>query len=756
MKIWVLWRLSETKDGKMTKIPFAASGGETGTDEKHRGTWVSYDDAVKAAKERKASGVGFIIPEGYFCLDIDHVDPDDSFVKNYISRFCSYSELSQSKKGVHIYGKVDLSKLPVREDENGKRKLDKSFYMKNSKKNLELYIGGVTNRFMVFTGDALNGMPVCDCTAAVNAVLDKDMRKAPKQKYNPKRDGDSPEDREAFNIIMKLQGQKNGEKFKKLFIEGDFSDYGSQSEADAALCSMIAFRTGDDPAMIDRVFRQSALYRPKWSDREDYRDSTIRLGIDSCNGNYVRSKMPHPDFVFIDDFGNEKINAALLAKDVRENSDYLLVRDNGKQALQIYVYENGVYRLYSPDMFKGLIISRIKEYDESLVRMSKVNDAYSQLITERSTLLQDDLNSDEGIINFKNGILDLKTMKLLPHSPQFISTIQMPVDWSGEAKPTPEYDSYIYTLTDGNRGVRTLLEQYGGAVISNIRGYRMKKCLFLCGPGDTGKSQYKALIEKLIGQGNFTSMDLSEIEARFGTGQLYGTRLGGSSDMSFMTVSEVKTLKKVTGGDSIFAEFKGQQGFEYKYGGLLMFCMNRLPRFGGDDGEWVYNRIMVVNCSNVIPKEKQDKQLLEKLYAEREGIVYRFVLALRDVIKNGYCFDEPECVIRARDKYRSENSSVISFFKECMERRSGDRIKDSCTTSKLYDVYRAWCVKNTNGFAKSIKDFRTDLAGYLNVKAEDMICHKRDGNYFKDYTLNIETKKEYRLEYGVDCPGNME
>ena len=42
--------------------------------------------------------------------------------------------------------------------------------------------------------------------------------------------------------------------------------------------------------------------------------------------------------------------------------------------------------------------------------------------------------------------------------------------------------------------------------------------------------------------------------------------------------------------------------------------MNRLPKFGGDDGKWVYDRIMVVDCPNVIPKEQQDKQLLEKMY----------------------------------------------------------------------------------------------------------------------------------------------
>lgn len=138
-------------------------------------------------------------------------------------------------------------------------------------------------------------------------------------------------------------------------------------------------------------------------------------------------------------------------------------------------------------------------------------------------------------------------------------------------------------------------------IISNVKVWRMKKSLFLVGDGNTGKSQLKSLVERLLGKDNFIGIDLKEIEARFDTGAVYGTRLAVSYDMSFLTVDELKTFKKMTGVDSLFAEFKGQQSFEYTYGGLLWFCMNRLPKSGGDGGQWIYDRILVVNCPNVIP-----------------------------------------------------------------------------------------------------------------------------------------------------------
>ena len=59
---------------------------------------------------------------------------------------------------------------------------------------------------------------------------------------------------------------------------------------------------------------------------------------------------------------------------------------------------------------------------------------------------------------------------------------------------------------------------------------------------------------------------------------------------------------------------------------------------------------MVVSCPNVIPNAKQDKRLLDKMYAEREGIVHKAVCALQQVIRNGYRFSEPNSVNTDRSK----------------------------------------------------------------------------------------------------------
>ena len=284
MPIWLLW-CKQNRGGKVSKIPFAASGKPSGTSETYRDTWVTHAEALQAAPAKKAAGVGFVIPKGMFFLDIDHRDLDDPMVQEIIALFNSYSEISASGEGIHIYGLCDADQLPVSEG-----KLSKEYYTHHPDNGLELYIGGLTNRFTVFTGNIFNDRPLVDCTAVIQDTLERYMRKKPAKQ--------SPLDKKADEMIAKLRAQKNVDKFSALFDHGQILGQ-SHSEADACLCAMIAFRAGDKPDLIDAVFRQSALYRAKW-DREDYRQATITRGIEASKRLKSRKKQ-RPAFIKVDE-----------------------------------------------------------------------------------------------------------------------------------------------------------------------------------------------------------------------------------------------------------------------------------------------------------------------------------------------------------------------------------------------------------------------------------------------------------------------
>lgn len=83
--------------------------------------------------------------------------------------------------------------------------------------------------------------------------------------------------------------------------------------------------------------------------------------------------------------------------------------------------------------------------------MGKVTEVYNQLITDLNYVNQGALNADEDLINFQNGLLRVTAteLTLLPHSPDVLSTVQIPCNWTGKPSPTPVFDSYMITLTGG-------------------------------------------------------------------------------------------------------------------------------------------------------------------------------------------------------------------------------------------------------------------------------------------------------------------
>lgn len=97
------------------------------------------------------------------------------------------------------------------------------------------------------------------------------------------------------------------------------------------------------------------------------------------------------------------------------------------------------------------------------------------------------------------------------------------------------------------------------------------------------------------------------------------------------------------------------------------------------------------------------------------------------------------------------NNTVITFFEECMQERPQGKITDLCTTGKVYDVYKAWCKDNNHGYHKTAKEFRNELARYLNAPYINLITRRgKSGNYYKNYTLTDDAKESYKKVYGYD------
>ena len=422
----------------------------------------------------------------------------------------------------------------------------------------------------------------------------------------------------------------------------------------------------------------------------------------------------------------ERVNPALLADYIRQQNKLLSV--SGQRSNRIYIYQHGVYQALTDAALLGLIKQPVIEYDRRLLNMTDIRRAADDLLTDRDTVSEENLNADENLINFRNGLFSISKNKFLPHSEKVLSTIQLPFDYDAAATDCRRTVEYLFQLSGEDKEVFELLLQIAGVSISNIYGFRFKSAPILYGAGNSGKSQYVLLLQYLLGAENCASGSLSDLEQRFGTNALYLKRLYYDADMPFCSVDALRYFKCLTGGDTIPIEFKGKDSFSTVYRGLLIFCTNELPRFGGDRGEWVYDRIIPIPCGNSIPVHMQDKQLQDKLRAEGQAFVCSMLIpALQQVIRNNYRFAMPEKCKAARAAYEVDNSPVREFFQ-----RFCDLSGEPVMARKFVDAFQTWYSTERGGRKSGIssKLINRELCQHLNISHDELKIKRKDSEYY--------------------------
>jgi P4 family phage/plasmid primase-like protien len=485
------------------------------------------------------------------------------------------------------------------------------------------------------------------------------------------------------------------------------------------------------------TYKSEALRMLRARRRELRREQTGQNGRDLSDFPYIiEHEAEQGDLYYT-------VSCPLLAEYIRQNCRYIIIHDHFSDHDRMFWYEGGVYKPITDSILQGYIKGYITAFDLSVLKMRDVLEVMKDLKTDMRFVSENELNANEDIINFQNGLYSISDNRLMPHTPDIYSTIQIPCDYNKDSSDCPNFQKYLFELVNNDVDKANLLLEYMAACISNIKGYRMKKALFMYGKGNTGKSQAKALTEMLLGDENCAAGDLADLEERFGTSSLYQKRLYGAGDMSFVGIKELKKFKNVTGGDDILLEFKGKNSFPFKYKGLLWFCTNELPSFGGDRGDWVYDRIIPFECKNVIPKSKQDKHLLDKMFAEREAIISTYLIpALQRLIDNGYNFTLPNNVLDALESYKDRNSPVRTFYKECCIMRN--EYTDGITGAKLFKVFKAWYSDNMGrACGYSMRAFKGEIAEALGLSVNFDPEIRRNNGRFLPLTLNKETMDNY-------------
>lgn len=695
-------------------------------------TWSDFDTAVKASEQ--FTGIGFMFGNSpYFGVDIDKVEPEirefldggSGIVTEFIHALQSYAELSPSGKGIHIICRGSLPK-------GGRRR-----------GCVEMYD---TGRFFTVTGNGFGGYSdIRDSTEAIKPLHEKYLGGA---KVEPVQRALCPAElpATASEVLELARKAKNGDKFSALY-SGNIAGYNSSSEADMALCNMLAFWTGRNTALMDELFRSSGLMRDKWDRRQSgstYGALTIAKAAESCSQIYqppvkFRVKIggggtpdePEETKLYtLDDMGNAQRFLDIFGEEFRYNyTDKCFLYWDGRRwaadldgcaeraadaAIEAMRQEAEYYAKTDDDLAKAF---------GKHIRSSRSNKSKTNMLKELQhnvPILPHQLDKHKMAFNVPNGTLSLRSGTLVEHDRAHLITKLSPIEYTDNA----DCPMWLRFLDDIFAGDKELIRYIQKAVGYSMTGDTSEQCVFfLFGTGSNGKSTFLEVLHSIFGD-YVMNIQPETIMVKNNTGnginsdiaRLKGARLVTTVEPNEGVRLNEGLIKQLTGDDTVTARKLYGNEFEFKPEFKLWMATNHKPIIRGTD-EGIWRRIHMIPFTVHIPDERKDRQLKEKLEREFPAILRWAVdgclLWQREGLK------QPRAVLDMTRDYRREMDVISGFIDDRCEVGEGFCAK----SSELYSAYSAWCEVNTEYKMSNTK---------FSVEMEKRFTRSKrmDGNYF--------------------------
>ncbi|WP_075809560.1 DNA primase family protein [Clostridium perfringens] len=386
----------------------------------------------------------------------------------------------------------------------------------------------------------------------------------------------------------------------------------------------------------------------------------------------------------------------VLAKHLSETRD---VYYGGESFL---IYENGVYNISGEKEAGRIIMDYMLPNYCIMASIRDCRDQWDILVSKDF----DDFNRNPYLVNVRNGLLDIRDMSFKEHTPNYLSTVQLNVEYNPQVD-CPQFKKFLNEVLDCKL-IPLVQEIVGYLLTTNTAS---QKAFVFWGPARTGKSTLLWVVEYLIlGKKNVSNIPWQEIGDKFKTAELLGKLANVFSDLPSKSIDDTGIFKVVTGEDYLMAEKKNKNPFKFKPFARLVFSCNELPRNYVDRTEGFYRRLIIVPFNRQIEKSKIDKALKYKFQREKEGILNWALEGLKRLYENNFEFSENELTDGVKKEYKRENNNVISFVEECCEIDS----LFSCSRIEIYEAYKEFCVEAGLKALSQIK-FNKELEGNFNI-----------------------------------------
>ncbi|WP_242945537.1 DNA primase family protein [Clostridium perfringens] len=293
----------------------------------------------------------------------------------------------------------------------------------------------------------------------------------------------------------------------------------------------------------------------------------------------------------------------VLAKHLSETRD---VYYGGESFL---IYENGVYNISGEKEAGRIIMDYMLPNYCIMASIRDCRDQWDILVSKDF----DDFNRNPYLVNVRNGLLDIRDMSFKEHTPNYLSTVQLNVEYNPQVD-CPQFKKFLNEVLDCKL-IPLVQEIVGYLLTTNTAS---QKAFVFWGPARTGKSTLLWVVEYLIlGKKNVSNIPWQEIGDKFKTAELLGKLANVFSDLPSKSIDDTGIFKVVTGEDYLMAEKKNKNPFKFKPFARLVFSCNELPRNYVDRTEGFYRRLIIVPFNRQIEKSKIDKALKYKFQREK-------------------------------------------------------------------------------------------------------------------------------------------
>lgn len=344
-----------------------------------------------------------------------------------------------------------------------------------------------------------------------------------------------------------------------------------------------------------------------------------------------------------------------------------------------FIYSKGRYIIQTDNQMREIIHDALGDD----YRQSKFKEVQDCMIGQ---CLVTDINQTKGL-NVLNGILDLDTLELRPHTPSERFTNQIPTEFKPDLVATKWLDFLFQILGDDPTKIM-LLQEYAGYCLD--QNMNLETILFLLGRGANGKSVFANTIHLVMGEDNCETMSLDELRNKNYLADLLGKLVNIATESQGKSEVYESTLKRLASGEHIKVDRKFKNPFTFKSNCKHIYCLNNLPRVG-DKTDAFFRRIISVPFNIQIKREQQILGLHKQLASEERSAILNWMIEgyLRLKSQN-WQFTKSEQVEQLADEYRKDNNNVLSFVDEVCYLDDREVFTSNET---LYESYKNYCSK---------------------------------------------------------------